>query len=163
MVQSSHIPVLYDPPLSPERMSLVAGPSSPELLLRLLSLMRRCLSLSKKDMTRMTPAPCSTESDFIALKDELDTLCIRHADDRVLDTETLENLQTQEADAGYYVMCLSMFHASMHQFCSAVLEISLSCLEARGSCVTRHETCRLQEPPGNVAVEYCTICLEAQS
>lgn len=48
----------------------------------------------------------------MTLKDELDTLYILHADDRVLDAETLDDLQAQEGGAGYHVMCLSMFHAS---------------------------------------------------
>lgn len=114
-VQSFQISVLDDPSTSPEKVPSVASPSSPELLLRLLTLMRRCLSLSQKDMTRMRPAPWSTESSFMSLKDELDTLYIFHADERVLDTETLDDLQAQEGSAGSYVMCLSMFHASRCQ------------------------------------------------
>lgn len=60
----------------------------------------------------------------MTLKSELDTLYILHADDRVLDTETLGNLQAQEGGAGYYVMCLCMFHASMCQLHAVLLEIS---------------------------------------
>lgn len=115
-VQSSPIPSL-EIVLTPENgPSSPAGTSSPELLLQLLALLRRCLSLSQRDMTKLSPAPWSAESKFTSLKSELDKIQVLHAGDRVLDTEALGNLQSQGAGAGCYVMCLGMIHGSMCHF-----------------------------------------------
>ncbi|KAH8902421.1 hypothetical protein BR93DRAFT_236705 [Coniochaeta sp. PMI_546] len=94
-----------------EDTSLLLGASfSPGILVRLSDLMARCIAFSRKDQTKLTPAPWSRDSTYMALKKELDVLYIIHGANRAVDIETLELLQRQELGAGYYILCISMLH-----------------------------------------------------
>lgn len=110
-IQSSSA-ALFEADIAPGTVpSSFSGSNSSELQLRLSGLMQRCLALCRRDFTKLNPAPWSKDSKYMAFKEELDSLYILHAGDRLLDTETIEALQRKETGAGSYIMCLAMIHA----------------------------------------------------
>lgn len=118
-IQSSNV-VLIEADIAASTVpSSFSSSPSPELLLRLSGLMRKCLSISRRDFTKFSPAPWSKDSKYMKFKEELDSLYILHAGDRLLDNETIEALQRKETGAGSYVMCLAMIH-TMRMLLNAV-------------------------------------------
>lgn len=82
----------------------------PEIVLKLSSLLRRCLDFSRKDLPNMSPAPWARGSSFLALKGELDVLFVTHVNGLAVDGEALRMLQHQEIGAGHHVLGLSMLY-----------------------------------------------------
>ncbi|KAI2625596.1 hypothetical protein GGR54DRAFT_637379 [Hypoxylon sp. NC1633] len=83
---------------------MIDSASVSQILLKLSDLLHRCITFSRKDMTKLMPAPWARESPYMALKQELDVVHIIYGGNSALETETLEMLQKQETGAGYYVL-----------------------------------------------------------
>lgn len=92
--------------------SFLESSFSPQVLLRLSDLLQRCLDFSRKDLTKLVPAPWSRDSTYAALIQELNTVHIMYGgDSALLDSELLEALQSREGGAGYHVVCVSMLYS----------------------------------------------------
>lgn len=109
--QSIHIDFMGLPRSCHDEYPMVESSSVPQILLKLSGLLYRCISFSRKDLTKLMPAPWARDSSYMTLKQELDVVHIIYGGNSALETETLEMLQKQETGAGYYVLCMSMLHA----------------------------------------------------
>ncbi|KAI0006621.1 hypothetical protein F4779DRAFT_629733 [Xylariaceae sp. FL0662B] len=110
-MQSIHIDSMGLPRSDDDVYPIVESSSVPQILLRLSGLLHRCITFSRKNLTKLVPAPWARDSSYMALKRELDMVHILYGGNSALETETLEMLQRQEIGAGYYVLCMSMLHA----------------------------------------------------
>lgn len=134
-VQPSHLTLLKVEKTDDNYESLIGISFSPQVLLRLSDLTERCVSYSRKDLTKSVPAPWSRKSTYAVLKQELDEVHIMYCgDSALLDSETLELLQNQEGGAGYYVVGISMLHSMRILLDAAFMPIPLVSILSNECC-----------------------------